>query len=144
MFLYCFLGKLNVSLPFSLAFYNNLINVLPVIGLPPNAFEGPENLNSKQGNYSVRFNCAVFQDSLLIFFSHRIVPESARWLVIRGRLAEAEGILSNIARKNGIAVPKILLQVSRPLSVVGNRYGCLDLLSNLKIAKITIVLFYLW
>ena len=74
----------------------------------------------------------------------RIVPESARWLIIRGRLAEAEDILSNIARKNGIAVPKILLQVSRPLSVIGNRYGCLDLLSNLKIAKITIVLFYLW
>ena len=79
-----------------------------------------------------------------LFFLRRIVPESARWLVIRGRLAEAEDILSSIARKNGIAVPKILLQVSRPLSVVGNRYGCLDLLSNLKIAKVTVVLFYLW
>ena len=77
-------------------------------------------------------------------FSCRIVPESARWLVIRGRLAEAEDILSNIARKNGIAVPKVLLQVSPPMSVVGNRYGCLDLFSNLKIAKITLVLFYLW
>lgn len=74
----------------------------------------------------------------------RIVPESARWLIIRGRLAEAEDILSSIARKNGIAVPKILLQVHRPLSVVGNKYGCLDLFSNLKIAKVTIVLFYLW
>lgn len=74
----------------------------------------------------------------------RIVPESARWLVIRGRLAEAEEVLSTIARKNGIAVPKVLLQVSPPMSVVGNRYGCLDLFSNLKIAKITLVLFYLW
>lgn len=78
----------------------------------------------------------------ILFF--RIVPESARWLIIRGRLAEAEDILSSIARKNGIAVPKILLQVHRPLSVVRNKYGCLDLFSNLKIAKVTIVLFYLW
>lgn len=78
----------------------------------------------------------------ILFF--RIVPESARWLIIRGRLAEAEDILSIIARKNGIAVPKVLLQVSPPMSVVGNRYGCLDLFSNLKIAKITVVLFYLW
>ena len=79
-----------------------------------------------------------------MFFLRRIVPESARWLIIRGRLAEAEDILTNIARKNGISVPKILLQVSRPMSVIGNRYGCLDLFSNLKIAKITVVLFYLW
>ena len=100
-----------------------------------------ETLSGKQGNRLLRFNCT---SQILIFFLHRIVPESARWLVIRGRLAEAEDILSSIARKNGIAVPKILLQVSRPLSVIGNRYGCLDLLSNLKIAKISIVLFYLW
>ena len=79
-----------------------------------------------------------------MFFLCRIVPESARWLIIRGRLSEAEDILTNIARKNGISVPKILLQVSRPMSVIGNRYGCLDLFSNLKIAKITVVLFYLW
>ena len=88
-------------------------------------------------------NWLSFENAILLLY-HRIVPESARWLIIRGRLAEAEDILSSIARKNGIAVPKILLQVSRPLSVVGNRYGCLDLLSNMKIAKITIVLFYLW
>ena len=88
-------------------------------------------------------NRLSFENAILLLY-HRIVPESARWLIIRGRLAEAEDILSSIARKNGIAVPKILLQVSRPLSVVGNRYGCLDLLSNMKIAKITIVLFYLW
>lgn len=103
-----------------------------------------ETLSGKQGNHSVRFNCTFRIHINFYPFLHRIVPESARWLVIRGRLAEAEDILCSIARKNGIAVPKILLQVSRPLSVVGNRYGCLDLLSNLKIAKITIVLFYLW
>ena len=79
-----------------------------------------------------------------MFFLYRIVPESARWLIIQGRLSEAEDILSNIARKNGIAVPKALLQVSRPLSVIGNRYGCLDLFSNFKIAKIILTLFFLW
>ena len=80
----------------------------------------------------------------LIGYHFRIVPESARWLVIRGRLSEAEDILSDISMKNGIAVPKLLLQVSRPLASFGKKYGCLDLICSRKVAKITLVLTYLW
>ena len=91
-------------------------------------------------------NYNMFESTHLIYLhiNSRYVPESARWLMIRGRVSEAEDILSDIAMKNGIAVPKMLLQVSRPLYLPATRYGCLDLIKTKSIAKKTIVLVYLW
>ncbi|EDO46087.1 predicted protein [Nematostella vectensis] len=77
----------------------------------------------------------------ILFF--RYVPESARWLMIRGRVSEAENILLDIALKNGIAVPKSLLQVNHPF-FVGSRYGFFDLFCTRKIVKQTFVLIFIW
>lgn len=78
-----------------------------------------------------------------IEFFIRCVPESARWLVIRGRVSEAEDILLDIALKNGIAIPKSLIQVNRPFHI-GSRYGCLDLFCRRRICKITFILICIW
>ncbi|KAK3736046.1 hypothetical protein QZH41_012218 [Actinostola sp. cb2023] len=48
-----------------------------------------------------------------------------------------------MALKNGIAIPKSLIQVNRPFHI-GSRYGCLDLFCGRQIFKITSILICLW
>ena len=43
-----------------------------------------------------------------IFFCWKIVPESPRWLISKGRTEEAAEIMTNIAKTNKAEVPKDL------------------------------------
>lgn len=72
------------------------------------------------------------------------MPESPRWLMIVGRVGEAEDILKEIALYNGLALPKTLLQIGRPVQLSKTYRGCLELCRNCHIAKKTIVVAAIW
>ncbi|CAB3244964.1 unnamed protein product [Arctia plantaginis] len=49
---------------------------------------------------------------ILLYGFYWIIPESPRWFVGRGRIADAEKVYRNLARKNGINLPKgFLLEI---------------------------------
>ena len=80
---------------------------------------------------------------LSLFFS-RSVPESPRWLMIVGRVSEAEDILSETAMYNGLALPKTLLQIGRPIQLSRSYRGILELFRNCYIARKTVVIASIW
>ena len=75
---------------------------------------------------------------------YRSVPESPRWLMIVGRVSEAEDILSEIALYNGLALPKTLLQIGRPIQLSKSYRGCLELCRNCYITKKTFIIASIW
>ncbi|KAG6449647.1 hypothetical protein O3G_MSEX006158 [Manduca sexta] len=60
------------------------------------------------------------------------LPESPRWLVGRGRIAEAEKVLRNLARKNGIDLPRgFLLELHKKIKDEEDAEAELTMLSNM-------------
>ena len=64
--------------------------------------------------------------------------------MIVGRVSEAEDILSETAMYNGLALPKTLLQIGRPIQLSRSYRGCLELFRNCYIARKTIVIASIW
>ncbi|XP_072036910.1 organic cation transporter protein-like [Amphiura filiformis] len=52
----------------------------------------------------------VSAPSLILCFFIIIIPESARWLISRGRLKEADEIIQRVARANKVEIPESLLE----------------------------------
>ena len=52
----------------------------------------------------LRVVCSV--PFVCIFFCWKIIPESPRWLLSKGRLEESKEILRKIAKTNGTSLPK--------------------------------------
>uniref|UniRef100_A0A8D0DXA4 Solute carrier family 22 member 4 n=1 Tax=Salvator merianae TaxID=96440 RepID=A0A8D0DXA4_SALMN len=76
----------------------------------------------------------------------RLIPESPRWLISQGRVKEAETIIRNAAKRNGIPCPEILLDAVEveDLKTKHQQGIILDLFRTPNIAVITVMSLLLW
>ncbi|XP_050392906.1 solute carrier family 22 member 4 [Patella vulgata] len=96
--------------------------------------------------YHFEVSCAVLSFiSLLGWF---YVPESIRWLAVKGKIDEAEKIISNIARRNKKPTPDMkVLRVIYEEEIFhskGKSYSYLDLFRTKDMAKRTLILSVAW
>uniref|UniRef100_A0A8C8ZTS4 Solute carrier family 22 member 13 n=1 Tax=Prolemur simus TaxID=1328070 RepID=A0A8C8ZTS4_PROSS len=97
--------------------------------------------------YGVR-NWRLFQIAgtapvLLLFFYFWALPESARWLLTRGRIEEAKQVIRKAALVNRRKLsPELLSQLVEEKT--GPSGNALDLLRHPQLRKVTLVLFCVW
>ncbi|ELK29223.1 Solute carrier family 22 member 13 [Myotis davidii] len=97
--------------------------------------------------YGVR-NWRLFQISgaapvLLLFFYFWALPESARWLLARGRVEEAKQAIEKAASVNGRKLSPELLSQLAP-EKTGPSGNALDLFRHPQLRKVTLILFAVW
>ncbi|XP_061926708.1 organic cation/carnitine transporter 2-like [Entelurus aequoreus] len=71
------------------------------------------------------------------------IPESPRWLITQGRMAEAEAIVRDAARRNGVEPPLVIFRRSESLHP-GKTYTMLDVLRSKNLRCITLMCLVLW
>ncbi|XP_004614679.2 solute carrier family 22 member 13 [Sorex araneus] len=97
--------------------------------------------------YGVR-NWRIFQMAgtapvLLLCFYFWALPESARWLLTRGRVEEAKRVIQKAAAVNRRKISPELLDQLVP-EKTGPRGNALDLFRHPQLRKITLILFCVW
>ncbi|XP_037004272.2 solute carrier family 22 member 13 isoform X2 [Artibeus jamaicensis] len=89
------------------------------------------------------FQIASTAPVLLLFFYFWVLPESARWLLIQGRLEEAKRVIQKAASVNGRKLsPELLNQLG--LEKTGPSGNALDLFRHPQLRKVTLILFFIW
>ncbi|XP_077448474.1 organic cation/carnitine transporter 2-like [Stigmatopora argus] len=71
------------------------------------------------------------------------IPESPRWLITQGRVAEAEAIVREAARKNKVEPPLVIFRGTESLPP-SKTYTMLDVLRSRNIRCITLMCLVLW
>ncbi|XP_019518264.1 PREDICTED: solute carrier family 22 member 13 isoform X1 [Hipposideros armiger] len=97
--------------------------------------------------YGVR-NWRLFQIAgtapvLLLFFYFWALPESARWLLTRGRVEEAKRLIQKAASVNKRKLSPELLSQLVP-EKTGPSGNALDLFRHPQLRKVTLILFFVW
>ena len=75
---------------------------------------------------------------------YRIVPESPRWLASKGRISEAEDILSYIGHRNGKPVTKILLSSPDQGVKQDKQYQIMDCFRTPELRKRVLINIFMW
>jgi len=78
--------------------------------------------------------------SCLSLWLRSFIPESVRWLLKKGRQAEAREILSKVARLHGKEMPREKLFLPKEERLGDFR----DLFSSLKMAHKTLAVWFMW
>ena len=77
-----------------------------------------------------------------VYKLYRIIPESPRWLVVNGRLAEGRSVLAAMAKANDTVMPKE--ELKRPSKNSDESLGMTSLLRGPVIRRRTLILFAIW
>ncbi|XP_026574270.1 solute carrier family 22 member 13-like [Pseudonaja textilis] len=77
------------------------------------------------------------------FFYIWVLPESARWLVMKGKIEEAKKVLQKAASVNKQTIPPRMLEELKP-EQTSNSSMVLDLVRNSQLAKVTLVISLIW
>uniref|UniRef100_A0A667WFU3 Major facilitator superfamily (MFS) profile domain-containing protein n=1 Tax=Myripristis murdjan TaxID=586833 RepID=A0A667WFU3_9TELE len=73
-----------------------------------------------------------------------VIPESPRWLLQRGRVADAERVIRNAAKKNRVPTPEVIFTPDECLELMQQTYNVLDLVRTTNMRNITILNVFLW
>ncbi|XP_054451046.1 solute carrier family 22 member 13 [Pteronotus mesoamericanus] len=97
--------------------------------------------------YGVRdwrlFQIAGSAPVLLLFFYFWALPESARWLLTKGRVEEAKRVIQKAASVNRRKLSPELLSQMVP-EKTGPTGNALDLFRHPQLRKVTLILFFIW
>ncbi|NXR10953.1 S22AD protein, partial [Semnornis frantzii] len=77
------------------------------------------------------------------FFYFQMLPESARWLVTKGRIKEAKKVLQKAASFNKCTIPPELLEQLKPLKQTKSG-SILDLFRKKHLRKVTLIMSCAW
>uniref|UniRef100_A0AAY5E7W3 Major facilitator superfamily (MFS) profile domain-containing protein n=1 Tax=Electrophorus electricus TaxID=8005 RepID=A0AAY5E7W3_ELEEL len=79
--------------------------------------------------------CKIYSTPLNVLY-YGLIPESPRWLISQGRIAEAKAILKDAAKKNEVTAPEIIFKETGVQSK-----SVLDLMRTRNIRQSTLILF---
>jgi len=75
-------------------------------------------------------------------YHSRLVPESARWLLAKGRIQEAEVIVQQAAKTNGVTLPDKVFESLEENPVPQEKIGAIC--SATTLLRRTLIIFFNW
>ncbi len=95
-----------------------------------------------------KLQVAVSLPLFLLLGLYFVLPESPRWLIAKGKFAEAKKTIEQAAKVNKVKLSPHLLEFDNNLGISGetlsSNMGFVDLFRNRHVRKITVIMFVNW